>query len=93
MRYLAVVGGALLLQAAFSLAIIAASQGGGSFVGLGAMLMAAVGVPLTALLNSLFVHAHNQDASRPYLGRVIVATMALPAAQLALLVLVGVLRL
>lgn len=93
MHYLVAVGGVLFLQFAFSCAIILASSGDGSFVGLGAMLLAVFGIPLTALLNTLLIRSRRNNPASPYVGRLLVVSLALPVAQLALLVLVSVFRL
>lgn len=93
MRYLFGVGGVLLFQLAFSYAIILAGTGNGSFVGLGAMLFAVVGVPLTALINVLVIRSSRSNPASPYVLRVILISMILPVAQLGLLVLVSVFRL
>lgn len=93
LHYLVAVGGVLLFQVAFSYAIILASRGDGSFVGLGAMLLAVPGIPLTALLNTLLIRSRRNNPASPYAGRLLVVSLALPVAQLALLVLVSVFRL
>lgn len=93
MSYLFGVLGIPLLQVGFSFAVIFATSGGGSFVGLGAMLMAVMGIPLTALLNFLFIRAHRENPASPYLLRLALVSLALPAAQLALATLVSVFRL
>ncbi len=89
----AIVGGVFLLQVGFSLAVILASSGGGSFVGLGAMLLAVVGVPLTALINFLIIRNRHKNPEAPYVLRLALVSLALPAAQLALVILVAVFRL
>lgn len=93
MRYLVAVGGVLVFQVALSYTIILASRGDGSFVGLGAMLLAVPGIPLTALLNTLLIRSRRNNPASPYVGRLIVVSLVLPVAQLALLVLVSVFRL
>lgn len=93
MNYLFGVGGVLLLQVGFSFAIILAASGGGSFVGLGAMLLAVLGVPLTALINFLLIRSNRKDSASPYVLRLALVSLALPAAQLALMLLVSVFRL
>lgn len=93
MSYLFGVFGVLLLQAGFSLAIISATSGGGSFVALGAMLAAVVGIPLTALVNALLIRSHRRNPASPYRLRLALVSLALPAAQLALAILVSVFRL
>jgi hypothetical protein len=93
LTYIFGVGVVALLQAGFSFAIMQASSGGGSFVGLGAMLFAVVGIPITALVNFLLIRAHRKNPASPYALRVVLVSMLLPAAQLALMILVSVFRL
>lgn len=91
--YLFGVGGVLLFQLGLSFAIIAATAGGGSFVGLGAMLLAVLGIPLTALINFLLIRARHKNPAAPYVLRLVLVSLVLPAAQLALMILVSVFRL
>ncbi len=93
MSYLIGVGGVLLFQALFSFAVISASSGGGSFVGLGAMLFAVIGIPATAIANLVIIRAHHRNPGTGYVGRILLLALVLPLAQLALLVLVSVFRL
>jgi hypothetical protein len=93
MRYLLGVLGILLLQVGFTFAVISVTSGGGSFVGLGAMLLAILGIPLTALINVLLVRAHRRNRASHIPLRLALVSLALPAAQLTLLILVSVFRL
>ncbi len=93
MSYLLGVGGVVLLQGGFSFAIILATRGGGSFVGLGAMLLAVLGIPITAFVNFLLIRANRKNPESPYVPRLALVSLALPAAQLALTILVSVFRL
>lgn len=93
MTYLVGIGGVLLLQVGFSFAIILATSGGGSFVGLGAMLLAVLGIPLTALVNFLLIRSNRTNPASPYVLRLTLISLALPAAQLTLMILVSVFRL
>ncbi len=93
MRYVLGVLGILLLQVGFSFAVISATSGGGSFVGLGAMLLAILGIPLTALINALLIHSHRKNRISHFLLRLVLVSLALPAAQLTLMILVSVFRL
>lgn len=93
MRYVLGVLGILLLQVGFSFAVISATSGGGSFVGLGAMLLAILGIPLTALINVLLIHSHRKNRTSHFLLRLALVSLALPAAQLTLMILVSVFRL
>jgi uncharacterized membrane protein len=92
-RYLVGVGGVLLLQVGFTFAIILATSGRGSFVGLGAMLLAVLGIPLTALINFVVIRTIRNSPESPYVLRLALVSLALPAAQLALMILVSVFRL
>jgi hypothetical protein len=91
--YLVIAGGVLLFQLAFSYALILATTGGGSFVALGVMLLAVLGIPLTALINILLIRSRRSNPERPYVGRLLLVSLALPLVQLALLILVTVFRL
>ncbi len=93
MNYLSGVGGIFLLQAAVSYAVVLASAGNGSFVGLGAMLFAIVGLPATAALNFVFIREHRMAPDRPYLLRMTLVSSVLPILQIALLVVVKFFRL
>lgn len=93
MNYLLGIGGVLLFQAAFSYAIILAGTGNGSFVGLGAMLFAVVGIPATAIANWVLINIHRKNPATGYIGRLILFALVLPITQLALLVLVSVFHL
>lgn len=93
MRYLFGVVGVMLLQVGFSLTIILATAGGGSFVGLGAMLLAVLGIPLTGLINFLLIRSNRKNPASPYVLRLALVSLVLPTAQLALMILVSVFRL
>jgi hypothetical protein len=93
LSYLFGVGGVLLLQVGLSFAIILATSGGGSFVALGAMLLAVLGIPLTALINFLLIRSNRKNPPSPYVLRLVVVSLALPGAQFALMILVSVFRL
>ena len=92
MSYLAGVGIPLLIQLGFTFVMMQAGSGG-SFVGLGAMLFAVVGIPLTAIANAIVVRSRFQPGSTGYLVRTFAFALVLPAFQLGLLVLVSVFRL
>lgn len=93
MSYLLGVLGVLLLQVGISFAVISATSGGGSFVGLGAMLLAIPGIPLTALINALLIRSHLKNRAPQFFPRLVLVSLVLPAAQLALMILVSVFRL
>lgn len=73
----------LLLQLAVTAGVILATNGTGSFVGLGAMLLALYGIPVTAIAN--FIAMRRQ----PKVGRSLLR--ALPVMSLTLLGLAGAL--
>ncbi|MFZ5638359.1 MAG: hypothetical protein ACOY82_17420 [Pseudomonadota bacterium] len=93
MRYVIGIGGMALIQIGLTVAVILATAGGGSFVGLWAMLLAVVGIPLTALINALVVHTHRGRPVSALALRVGLATLPLPVAQVAVMILVSVFRL
>lgn len=92
MKYLAYLGLPLLLQAGFTWLIINAAPGG-SFVGLGALLFAGIGIPVTAILLLLLARQRSRRAGPGHYLQLLLVTLALPLAQLGLLVLVSVFRL
>lgn len=86
LKYFVGVGGVLLVQAAISYAIILAGTGNGSFVGLGAMLLALYGIPATAVTNFLLLRKPPSNAKRSNGLSLIVISSVLPILQLALLI-------
>jgi hypothetical protein len=93
MGYFLGVGGVILFQAAFSYAIILAGSGNGSFVGLGAMLFALIGIPATAIAVAVRIHFHRKNPAKAFVGHLLTLALVLPVLQLALLILVSVFRL
>ena len=57
------------------------------------MLLAVLGIPLTALINFLVIRTNRKNPESPYVLRLALISLALPAAQLALMILVSVFRL
>lgn len=92
MKVLAVVAAVALAQALLSWSVMLAGPGG-SFVGLGAMLLALMGIPVTALLNFLFIQDSRRHPQRAFAQKVLLTSCVLPVLQLALLILVKVYRL
>lgn len=84
--------GLALLQVGFTIAINRAAEGG-SFVGLGAMLLAVPAIPATALVNFVLVRSDRNTGSSRWVLRVMLVSLVLPVAQLALLLLVSLFRL
>ena len=92
MKVLALVAAVALAQALHSWSVMLDGPGG-SFVGLGAMLLALMGIPVTALLNFLFIQASRRHPKRAFAQKVLLTSCVLPVLQLALLILVKVYRL
>lgn len=67
-----------LLQLGTVAAVVAASTGGGSFVGLGALLGSLVALPLTAVLNALAVRRRPPLHPLVLGARVLYTTLAFP---------------
>ena len=93
MIHLFVIIGIIFVQIGFSYAIILAGTGNGSFVGLGAMLLAVVGIPSTALINFITLRSARNGSASSYAVRITLISLILPAAQIALMILVAVFRL
>jgi len=74
----------LIAQALFVLAIIFATRGTGSFVGLGAMLFAMVALPITALANWLYTRRKAPQPVTALAAKVFLTTLAFPVAILIL---------
>jgi len=73
----------------------AASQAssGGSFAGLGALLLALPGIPLTLIINFVQIRSNPQAGVTAHLGRSLLIALILPALQIGLLIAVSVFRL
>lgn len=93
MNHLVEIIGIVLVQLGFSYAIILAGTGNGSFVGLGAMLLALIGIPSTALINFLTLRSARNAPASSYAARITLISLILPTAQIALVILVSVFRL
>jgi hypothetical protein len=91
MKYLLCLGLPLLLQALLTL-IFSQAGSGGSFVGLGAMLFAAIGIPLTLIINFALIRAYPALGTMTHFSRSFLIGLILPALQLALLIAASVLR-
>jgi hypothetical protein len=85
MNYWIGVFGVLLFQVAVSLLTIAASSGNGSFVGLGAMLLAVWGIPMTLIANFLLIRSYRELPKASKVWLLIVMSCILPILQLLLL--------
>ncbi len=93
MKYLVCILFPLLLQVLVTFAIIQATKGGGSFVGLGAMLAAVLGIPATALVNIVFIRMKPDLPGLAHFSRSFLVALVLPALQAALAIAVSVFRL
>ncbi len=89
MKYLLCLGVPLLLQALLTL-IFSQAASGGSFVGLGAMLFAVVGVPLTLIVNFALIRSYPALGIVAHLNRSLLLGLILPGLQLALLVVAAI---
>lgn len=92
MNYFLGIGSVVLFHAGVSYALISASTGNGSFVGLGAMLFALIGIPVTAIALAMLIHAHRKNPNKGYIGRFLLFALALPVLQLALFILAAEFR-
>ena len=85
MNYWIGVLGVLLLHLALTFVTIAAATGNGSFVGLGAMLLAVWGIPMTLIANFLIIRSYRQNPRSSRVVLLIVLSCILPLLQLLLL--------
>ncbi len=92
MRRFVTIASIVLLQLAITFAVIRATTGDGSFVGLGAMLLAVLGIPVTTTVNGVLLRATPEPARAP-IARALLIGLLLPAAQLALFAAVSVFHL
>jgi hypothetical protein len=86
LNYKVGIGAVLLVQAVISYATILAGTGNGSFVGLGAMLFALFGMPVTAITNFFIIRGHRKNPKRSNIISLIVISSILPILQIALLI-------
>jgi hypothetical protein len=89
MTYLACLGVPLMLQVLLTL-IFSQAAAGGSFVGLGAMLFAAVGIPLTLIVNFALIRSSPAQGIVAHFNRSFLLGLILPGLQLALLLAVSI---
>lgn len=85
MNYKFGIGLVLLVQIAISALTIFAGTGNGSFVGLGAMLFAIYGIPITLIINFIIIRKHKKFPKKSNIITVSIISSALPCLQLALL--------
>jgi len=89
MKYLACLGVPLMLQAVLTLIFMQAASGG-SVVGLGAMLMALVGIPLTLILNFALIRSSPGQNIALHFNRSFLFGLILPGLQFVLLFAVSI---
>ncbi|MBX3650249.1 MAG: hypothetical protein KF771_02595 [Burkholderiales bacterium] len=89
MKYVACLGIPLLLQALLTL-IFGQAASGGSFAGLGAMLLAVVGIPLTLIVNFALIRSYPAQSIAAHFNRSFLLGLILPGLQLALLLAVSI---
>lgn len=92
LKYFTCIGLPFFFQVTFTY-IVSANAGGGSFVGLGALLLALGGIPLTLIANIILVRARPGLAEHRHFIRSFLIALVLPLVQLGLLVAVSVFRL
>jgi hypothetical protein len=85
MNYWVGIFGVLVLHAAVSLLTMVAGTGNGSFVGLGAMLLAIWGIPTSLLANFLIIRSYRERATATKVWLLILVSLTLPLLQLLLL--------
>lgn len=85
MNYKIGIGAVLLIQILVSALTMFAGTGNGSFVGLGAMLLAIYGIPITLIINFLIIRDHKKNPKKSNLVKVSIISSVLPFLQLALL--------
>ena len=77
----------LLFQLLFTLIVIMLTQGGGSFVGLGAMLGALIAIPATLIINWTRIRRQPRPAGLQVLSGTLLSTAVWPLLLIALAVL------
>lgn len=85
MNYTVGIGVVLFIQLVLSGAAMYSSLGTGSFIGLGAMIFAVYGIPITAIINFLLIRRHRNTPRRSNVVWLIVVSSLLPILQLTLL--------
>lgn len=89
MKYLACLGIPLLLQALLTL-IFSQAVSGGFFAGLGAMLFAVIGVPLTLIVNFALIRSYPALGVVAHFNRSLLLGLILPGLHLGLLIVAPV---
>ncbi len=85
MRFIFAVALPLIFQVLFALGVIAATNGTGSFVGLGAMLVGLVAIPATALHNWAVSNPDAPTTSGRRIIRVVLVSFIFPILLVILL--------
>lgn len=79
------IGLVLLVQLSISALTIFAGTGNGSFVGLGAMLLAIYGIPITLIINFFIIRSHKIYPKKSTITTISIISSVLPFLQLSLL--------
>jgi hypothetical protein len=86
MNYKIGIGLVVLIQLAISYITMLSGTGNGSFVGLGAMLLAIFGIPTTALINFLIISQYRKNPKPSYVKWLVFVSCILPFLQIMLLI-------
>ena len=78
-RYALGIAVPLVFQLVFTLAIILATQGTGSFVGLGAMLLGLIALPATAIVNWSMIRSQPDRPALQLAARIFLISAVFPA--------------
>lgn len=89
MKYLLCLGFPAMLQALLTF-VFSQAGSSGSFVGLGALLMAVIGIPLTLIVNFALIRARSQAGTMAHFAGALLRSLILPALQLVLLIVASV---
>jgi hypothetical protein len=85
MNYTIGLGFVLFIQITISAITILAGTGNGSFVGLGAMLFAIYGIPITLIINFVVIRSHKKYPKKSNVITIFIISSILPFLQLILL--------
>ncbi len=90
MKYLLNIGGVLLFQLISSYALMQLGTGGGSFVGLGVMLLAVYGIPLTIIINLILMLRKSAKVGKALIVQCMLVGLVLPVIQAGLYLVVAI---
>lgn len=90
MKFLLNIGGVLLFQLISSYALMQLGTGGGSFVGLGVMLLAVYGIPLTVIINLVLILRKSAKVGKALFVQCVLVGLILPLIQTVLYLIVAI---